>query len=118
MCSILNIDPKPAARKYGRFSIFFHIFSKIEPSKKYYPRIGVQYYQIKANEMPFPMQKKSFRFDKKVYVGRTLSWIPALDFGEILREFGEILGKHRILDGRSMGSKGCLARRAPKGRVP
>ena len=28
----------------------------------------------------------------------------ALNIGEILREFGEILGKYRILDERSMGS--------------
>ena len=30
----------------------------------------------------------------------------ALNFEEILKEFGEILGKHRIWDGRSVGSKG------------
>ena len=30
--------------------------------------------------------------------------VVALNFGEILREFGEILGKYRILDGRSPGS--------------
>ena len=30
----------------------------------------------------------------------------ALNFGEILREFGEILGKYRILDGKSPGSIG------------
>ena len=30
----------------------------------------------------------------------------ALNIGEILREFGEILGKYRILDERSMGSIG------------
>ena len=29
-----------------------------------------------------------------------------LSFGEILREFGEILGKYRMLNGRSVGSKG------------
>ena len=28
------------------------------------------------------------------------------NFGEILREFGEILGKYRNLDGRSLGSIG------------
>ena len=33
----------------------------------------------------------------------------ALNFGEILREFGEILGKYRIMDGRSVGSKGLKA---------
>ena len=32
-----------------------------------------------------------------------------LNFGEILREFGEILGKYRIMDGRSVGSKGLKA---------
>ena len=30
----------------------------------------------------------------------------ALNFGEIFREFGEILGKYRNLDGRSLGSIG------------
>ena len=30
----------------------------------------------------------------------------ALNIGEILREFGEILGKYLILDERSMGSIG------------
>ena len=33
-------------------------------------------------------------------------WILALNFGEILREFGDILGKYRRLDGRSVGSIG------------
>ena len=33
----------------------------------------------------------------------------ALNIGEILREFGEILGKYRILDERSMGSIGLNA---------
>ena len=40
-------------------------------------------------------------------VGKTLNMIVALNFGEILREFGEILGKYRILDGRSPGSIGA-----------
>ena len=39
-------------------------------------------------------------------VGKTYRWIVALNFGEILKEFGEILGKYRILDGRSPGSIG------------
>ena len=33
-------------------------------------------------------------------------WVLALDLGEILREFWEILGKHRILDESSVESKG------------
>ena len=33
-------------------------------------------------------------------------WILAPNLGEILREFGEILGKYRILDDSSLGSKG------------
>ena len=33
-------------------------------------------------------------------------WVIALNFGEIVREFEEILGKYCILDGRSVGSKG------------
>ena len=32
----------------------------------------------------------------------------ALNIGEILREFGKILGKYRILDERSMGSIGSI----------
>ena len=35
-------------------------------------------------------------------------WMLALNFGEILREFGQILGKYRIWDRRSMGSKGMV----------
>ena len=33
-------------------------------------------------------------------------WVLALNLGEILREFGEIPGKYRILDEGSVGSKG------------
>ena len=33
-------------------------------------------------------------------------WLLALNLGEILREFEEILGKYRILDESSVGSKG------------
>ena len=33
-------------------------------------------------------------------------WVLARILGEILREFGEILGKYRILDDSSLGSKG------------
>ena len=33
-------------------------------------------------------------------------WVLARNLGEILREFGEILGKYRILDNSSLGSKG------------
>ena len=33
-------------------------------------------------------------------------WVLARNLGEILREFGEILGKYRILDDSSLGSKG------------
>ena len=35
--------------------------------------------------------------------------VSALKSGEILREFGEILGKFRILGGRSVESKGLIA---------
>ena len=35
-----------------------------------------------------------------------LMWILAKNFGEILRKSGEILGKYRILGGKSVGSKG------------
>ena len=36
-------------------------------------------------------------------------WLLARNLGEILREFGEILGKYRILDESSVGSKGLKA---------
>ena len=35
-------------------------------------------------------------------------WVLAQNLGEILREFGEILGKYRILDDSSLGSKGLI----------
>ena len=35
-------------------------------------------------------------------------WVLARNLGEILREFGEILGKYRILDDSSLGSKGLI----------
>ena len=35
-------------------------------------------------------------------------WLLALNLEEILREFGEILGKYRILDESSVGSKGLI----------
>ena len=49
------------------------------------------------------MQKNLYSYDLQAYVVRSLIWILALNSGEILREFGEILGKYRILDGRSVG---------------
>ena len=52
------------------------------------------------------MQKKSFRFDKKVCVGKNLNLGICSKFGGNLREFWEILGKYRILDGRPLGSIG------------
>ena len=36
-------------------------------------------------------------------------WVLARTLGEILREFGEILGKYRILDDSSLGSKGLMS---------
>ena len=39
-------------------------------------------------------------------MGRTLKL--ALNFGESLREFWEILGNYGILDGRSVGSRGLI----------
>ena len=57
------------------------------------------------------MQRKSFRFDKNVCVGKTLNLgIFALNLGGILREFGDSLGKYRILDGRPLGSIACCYR--------
>ena len=35
-------------------------------------------------------------------------WLLALNLGEILREFEEILGKYRILDESSVGCKGLI----------
>ena len=52
--------------------------------------------------MEFPFKYKRNYF---VLMNRYIR-ILALSFGEILREFGEILGKYRMLNGRSVGSKG------------
>ena len=38
-------------------------------------------------------------------------WVLALNLVEILREFGEILGKYRLLDESSVRSKGFIVRR-------
>ena len=74
------LDPNPAiavravfpqsGRSRPEKQPFFHIFphsSKIEQSKKYLPHMGVTYIKLK------PMQKKSFRFGKKVCIGSTLN---------------------------------------------
>ena len=58
--------------------------------------------------MKFQVKCKGNRF---VLISRYASvririWVFALNFGGILREFGEILGKYRILDGRPLGSIG------------
>ena len=37
---------------------------------------------------------------------KTFNLKVVLNFEDILMDFGEILGKYRILDGRSVGSKG------------
>ena len=54
------------------------------------------------------MQKKSFRFDKKVFLilSETLNLDISSKFCGNLREFGEILGKYRMLDVKPVGSKG------------
>ena len=38
-------------------------------------------------------------------------WVLAIHLGEILKEFGEILGKYHLLDESSVGSKGFIVRR-------
>ena len=82
-----------------KFSPFF----QIRTSKKVLTAHRGPIYQIKASEIPCEMQKTCFRFDKYMCVSETLNMD---SFGEILREFGEILGKYRMLDGRSPGSIG------------
>ena len=101
------IDPNPAIAAHAVFSQsghsrmekqpFFHIFPKENPPKEITAH-RVPIYQIKAHKMVIPMQKKSFRFDKKV-------------FGGNLREFGEILGKYCMFDIKSVGSKGLIIRK-------
>ena len=86
-------NPALAARKNGRFSIFFHIFSKIEQSKRFLPHISSgPIYQIKAHEIPSQMQKKSFRFNKKVCVGKNVNLGICSKFGGSFEGIGEILG--------------------------
>ena len=65
-------------------------------------------YEIKAAEMLVQMQNHIVLINRYALVGLRI-WILALNSGEILREFGEILGKYRILEGRSVGSKGKAA---------
>ena len=113
------IDPNPAIAAHAVFpqSVrsrpekrpFFHIFPhfpKIEPSKKYLPHIGVQYNKLKPMKFPFQYKINYIILINRCGVVGFLIWILALTFGDILREFGEILGKYRMLNRRSMGSKG------------
>ena len=113
------IDPKPAIAAHAVFPQsghsrpekrpFFHIFphfSKIEPSKKYLPHIGVQYIELKLMKCPFEFKRNNFiLINRYAQVGLQML-ASALKSGEILREFREILGKYGILGGRSVGSKG------------
>ena len=90
--------------------LFFHIFphfSKIERSKKYLPHIGVQY--IKLKPMKFHIEYKRNSFGKNVCLGSTLNLGVCSKFWANLREFWEILGKYRILEGRPLGSIGLRA---------
>ena len=116
------IDPNPAVAARAVFPQsgrsrpekrpFFHIFphfSKIEPSKKYLPHIGVQYIKLKVLKCWFRCKRNHFVSIKRYVLAGLWIWRLALNSGEILREFGEILGKYRILDARSMGSKGLMA---------
>ena len=52
------------------------------------------------------MQKELFRSEKLLCVGKTLNLDICSKFWGNCEGFGEILGKSRIWDGRSMGSKG------------
>ena len=55
--------------------------------------------------MLYRMQKESFHFDKML--GFESEYLLKKCEG-ILREFGEIPGKYRILDGKPVGSKGLI----------
>ena len=110
--SVLNpLHPNQAvaARKNGRFSIFFHIFVKLEQSKKVLPHIGVQYIKLKPMKVQVKCKRNRFISISRYALVRILIWVFALNFGGILREFGEILGKYRMLDGRPLGSIGLRA---------
>ena len=113
------IDPNPAVAACAVFPQsgrsrpekrpFFHIFphfSKIEPSKKYLPHIGVQYIKLKVLKCWFRCKRSHIVSINRYALAGLWIWRLALNSGEILREFGEILGKYRILDARSVGSKG------------
>ena len=57
--------------------------------------------------MKFPVKRKRNDFVLINLCALNIdTFVVALNFGEILMEFGEILGKYRILDGRSPGSIG------------
>ena len=66
------------------FSIYFPFFFQNRIIQKVFT---AYIYQIKADGMPFPIQKKPFHFDKIVWVSRNWN----LDI-RCFMEFGEILG--------------------------
>ena len=61
---------RPEKRPF--FSYFSTFFQKRTIQKVFTAYIS-PIYQIKAHEIPCLMQKKSFRFDKKICVGKTLN---------------------------------------------
>ena len=58
--------------------------------------------------MLIQMQKKSFRFDKKVFLGGTLNLDISSKFWGNFKGFWGNPGKYRMLDVKSVGSKGLM----------
>ena len=120
----LSLDPNPAAaaravcpqsgRSRPEKRPFFHIFphfSKIEQSKRFLPHIGVQYIKLKPMKFQIKCKRNRFVLIRRYALVRIRIWVFALNLGGILREFWEILGKYRILDGRPLGSIGLKIHR-------
>ena len=99
----------PIGRSHLEKRPFFRVFpnfSKTEPLKSIYRNIGVQYIKLKLMKFPVKCKRNYLVLINRYAWVRLCIWAFAQSFGDILREFREILGKYRILKRRSVGSTG------------
>ena len=91
------------------FPQFFHIFSQLEPIKKYEPLIRVQYTKLKPMKKTYQLKKKSISCYEYVYLGKPLNLDTFLKFwGHFEDIFEKIRGKDRILNENLWGLKNFL----------
>ena len=86
-------NPAISARKKGRFSKFSTFF-QIRTSKKVLIAHRSPIYKIKASKIPCKRKRNDFVL---------INICASVRLWGNLEEFGEILGKYRILDGRYPG---------------